>query len=306
MIGFRPLEAGRLVQTGEFYRACAGMALLLVVAIFAPQLAPFDPNHTDMAHTLAGWSAQHWLGTDGDGRDIFSRLLYATRISVGMALGIAAIVALLGTGMGLLTGFGQNPASELAIWITDGMLAVPTLLVLLLLAAIWRHASIAGLMGMIAVTGWPGMARMIRAQVRRLLAEPFVDAARTIGASPVRILVYHLGPHLAGLIAASALRAFAGAIYLISALSFLGLGIAPPTPDWGSMLAQAVSTLWTHPLAAVWPGLFILWAVWAADGMAFGLLGGEGLRWRRWMRIDLEESGRYNGQRYTGDPRQDT
>lgn len=287
------------IGSGRFRWGAAevALAILAVVAVLSPWMAPHNPNQIDLAHTLAPISSAHWLGTDADGRDILSRLLVATRLSVGTGLAIAVLATGLGCVVGMAAGFWEGWVDGVLRWCTDALLAFPSLLLQILLAAIWPHGDIWSLTLIIGLTNWAPTARMIRAEVIRLRSAPFIEAAQSLGASPVRVLTSHLAPHLTGLLAALWLRAFAGAIYLISALSFLGMGPLPPAADWGTLLAEANAVIWTHPLAAVWPGLGILWAVWAADGTARHLVesGAPPLIWAgigdwrlsRRARIDL-------------------
>jgi len=245
--------------------------LLLLVALAAPHIAPYDPIHQDLANSLAGPSMAHLAGTDVHGRDIFSRIVYGTRISLrigflGMLLGCVA-----GVFLGLVAGYYGGWADSIIMRLMDVQLAFPGLLVAICIIAIIGP----GLENVIVAVGIfsvPMFARVTRGQVLSLKEQDFILAARMMGAQDARIMLSHLMPNaVAPLLVLCTLR-IATAILTAASLSFLGLGAQPPIPEWGAMLSDGRAYLAIAPHVATTPGLAILITV-----LAFNLLG-DGLR----------------------------
>ncbi len=245
--------------------------LLILVALAAPHLAPYDPVHQDLASSLAGPSMQHLAGTDVHGRDIFSRIIYGTRISLrigflGMLLG-----CIVGVILGLVAGYYGGWADTIIMRLMDVQLAFPGLLVAICIIAIIGP----GLENVIVAVGIfsvPLFARVTRGQVLSLKEQDFILAARMMGAQDGRIMLNHLLPNaVAPLLVLCTLR-IATAILTAASLSFLGLGAQPPIPEWGAMLSDGRAYLNIAPHVATTPGLAILITV-----LAFNLLG-DGLR----------------------------
>ncbi len=266
----------------------AGLLLLAVLglaALAAPLAAAWlehDPFLPDLFTRFEPPSATHPLGTDDLGRDLLLRLLYGARVSLVVGLMAALAATLIGTLVGLLAAWRGGWPDALLMRLADGLLALPALPLLVILAALDPavvglprgevSADILRIAALLAAFGWVGVARLVRATALSVLAQDFVRAARAMGVGEVRILRRHVLPQLAAPIAIATALAVGGAVLAESVLSFLGLGIAPPAPSWGNMLAHAQELVFEAPLAALWPGLAILLTVLGcnlvADGMA--------------------------------------
>ena len=264
-----------------------GAALLILLAL-AALLAPLaaiwlghDPFAPDLFKRHAPASAEHPLGTDELGRDLLLRLLHGARISLAVGIATAVAAALLGTAIGLLAAWRGGVLDAALMRLADGMLALPALPVLVVLAAadtarigLPRGEPLADVLRIVAILtlfGWVGVARLARAAALSVLARDYVRAARALGASESRVLLRHVVPNIMGPVAVATALAVAGAILAESTLSFLGLGIAPPAASWGNMLSNAQDLVFSAPLAAVWPGLMILAAVAGCTLVADGL-----------------------------------
>ena len=249
------------------------LSLLAVVAVTAPWIAPYDPLLVRVPDALLPPSAAHWLGTDQLGRDVLSRLIYGTRISLVIGLIAVGIASIIGIGVGALAGYYGGWIDAALMRLVDTMLSIPTIFLLLAIIAI-IGPSIHVIMIVIGLTSWMGVARLIRAEILSLKEREFVLAARVLGASSWRILSRHLIPNAIGPVLVSATLGVGSAILTESVLSYLGLGVQPPTPSWGNILNEgriALGVAWWLTLS---PGLSILVTV-----LAFNLLG-EGLRER--------------------------
>jgi peptide/nickel transport system permease protein len=252
-----------------------GLALLGTLALgalAAPLVAGLlghDPFAPDLMARFEPPSARHPLGTDDLGRDLLLRLLYGARVSLAVGLAAALAATIIGTTAGLLAAWRGGAADALIMRLADFMLALPALPLLVLLAAadpsrigLPARGEAAGdvlrIVVILAVFGWVGVARLARAAALATFARDHVRAARALGATEARILRRHVLPALLPPIAVATALAVAGAILAESTLSFLGLGIAPPAPSWGNMLANAQELVFSAPWAAVWPGLAIM------------------------------------------------
>jgi peptide/nickel transport system permease protein len=256
-------------------RAVIGLAILGVlamVALLAPLLAPVDPNaQPDILRTrfLAPLSAgpdgtTYWLGTDRFGRDILSRLMYGSRISLTVGLLSVAVSVVLGCAVGVAAAVGGGWIERGLMAATDTILAMPRLVVLLALVALWEPSLLLVVL-VLGLTGWMGIARLARAEVKGILARPYLDAARALGISGPRLLWRHLLPNAMTPIIVAAALAVGNAITLESGLSFLGIGVPPPAPSWGSMIATGRDALVHAPWIATFPGLAIVLAVVATN-----------------------------------------
>ncbi|PHK96225.1 NAD synthetase [Pseudoroseomonas rhizosphaerae] len=261
------------------------LALLALAAIAAPLLEGWtgrDAFAPDLFARYAPPSAEYPLGADELGRDLLLRLLHGARVSLGVGVAAALAAALLGTAIGLLAAWRGGWVDAALMRLADGLLALPALPILVLLAAVDPAAlglprgalatDMLRITGILVLFGWVGVARLARATAITLLASDYVRAARALGVTEAGVLWRHVLPGLAAPVAVASALAVAGAILAESVLSFLGLGIQPPVPSWGNMLANAQEAVFAAPLAAVWPGLAILLAVAAcalvADGVA--------------------------------------
>jgi len=254
--------------------AVVGTVILLVMllgAALAPILATQSPQQTNFNALQKPPSAEYLLGTDELGRDIFSRILYGARISLSAGVFSVALALLIGGAIGLIAGYFSGQIENLLMRLVDAMLAFPFLVLAIALAAV-LGPSLPNTMLAIAVVTLPVFARLVRGQVLAERPKEYVQSALALGASDVRVLLFHLLPNILGPLIVQVSLSTANAILAEATLSFLGLGIQPPTPSWGSMLNAARGYLAYAPWLAIFPGLAIFLAV-----LAFNLIG-DGLR----------------------------
>lgn len=245
------------------------IAIIVVMAVFAPIVARHDPNAIDLINLLEPPSRAHWLGTDVQGRDVWARLVYGARVSLAVGLVSQTIAVTLGITLGLLAGYYRGWIDEIVMRLADVTLAFPTLLLLIAMSAAFQP-SMTVVFVTIGVVGWAGMARLVRGQVLVVRDLEYVQAARALGARNERVMLLHVLPNVVGPVVIAATLGIAGAIMAEAALSFLGLGIQPPTASWGSMIADGrdLDQLRNAPWTSLAPGLAIGAAV-----LGFNLLG---------------------------------
>jgi ABC-type dipeptide/oligopeptide/nickel transport system permease subunit len=261
------LRRDRLFQLGLVL-----VALVLLAALLAPLFAPYDPlvgNLKDAYLTPPG--TKYLLGTDSQGRDVLSRVLYGARISLAVGLVSQSVAVLIGVTLGLLSGYYGRWVDSLIMRLADVTLAFPTLLLLIAVAAAVRPSLLVVFI-IIGAVGWAGMARLVRSQVLVLRNAEFVTASRALGARDRLVLWRHLLPNVRAQILVAATLGMAGAVMAEAALSFIGLGAQPPTPSWGAMVAEGRDLLRVAPWVSFAPGLAIGLAV-----LGFNLMG-DGLR----------------------------
>jgi len=254
--------------------AITGLALvagLFVVSLAAPWLAPYDPDFIDIQAMLMPPSPAHWLGTDTLGRDVLSRIIFGARVSLMVGFVAVGIATLIGVLVGSLAGYYGRVVDQVSMRLVDLMLCFPTLFLILAVIAV-LGPSIWNVMVIIGLTNWMGVARLVRAEFLSLREREFVLAARALGAGDARLIWRHLLPNALAPVMVSATLGVAGAILTESALSFLGLGVQPPTPSWGNMLTMGQANIEIAWWLSVFPGLAILVTV-----MSYNLLG-EGIR----------------------------
>ena len=251
------------------------VALLTVVAVAAPWLATHDPDAINLQNALQPPSAAAWLGTDSLGRDLYSRLLFGARISLLVGLGAVGVAILAGVLVGLLAGWYGGWIDSALMRFVDVMLCFPTFFLLLAIVAVIGQ-SVTNIILIIGLTGWMGVARLVRAEALSLKEREFIQAARVLGFGDARVMWRHLLPNALSPVLVSATLGIGSAILVESGLSFLGLGVQPPTPSWGNLLIDAKGTLGVAWWQTVFPGGVILVTV-----LGFNLLG-EGLR--EWLR----------------------
>ncbi len=245
--------------------------LVFIFSIFAPLIAPYNPSAIDIKNILVGPSVAHPLGTDDLGRDVLSRMLWGGRVSLKVgfvAVGIATVIGLL---LGSLAGYYGGWVDSIIMRSVDIMLSIPTIFLVLAVIAI-LEPSIINIMIVIGLTSWMEPARLIRAEFISLKEREFVLAARAIGATDDRIMMRHILPNGLSPILVSATMGIGGAILIESALSFLGLGVQPPTPSWGSLLSSGKDNIEIAWWLSAFPGLAVLITV-----LGYNLLG-EGIR----------------------------
>jgi peptide/nickel transport system permease protein len=254
--------------------AMTGLALVLgmfVVSIFAPWLAPYDPNQIDLKQVLMPPSPSHYLGTDTLGRDVLSRIIFGSRVSLKVGFVAVGLATLIGLLIGALAGYYGGWVDQTLMRLVDLMLCFPAFFLILAVIAV-LEPSIWNIMAVIGLTGWMGVARLVRAEFLSLREREFVTAARALGASDTRLIMRHMLPNALAPVMVSATLGVAGAILTESALSFLGLGVQPPTPSWGNILTAGKDNIEIAWWLSVFPGLAILITV-----MSYNLLG-EGIR----------------------------
>jgi len=263
---WKALKRRRLAMVGG-----SVIALLVVLGIAGPWIAPYDPLDQDLSKSLQSPSWAHWFGTDSFGRDILSRVLYGARISLLVGIVSQGIAFSLGVAMGLVSGYYGGKIDALIMRLADVTLAFPTLLLLIAITAAFQP-SLAVVFVAIGVVGWAGLARLVRSQTLVVRELDFVQAARALGMNDFRLLSRHVLPNTLAPAIIAVTLGMAGAILLEAALSFIGLGAQPPTPSWGSMISDGRDFLRTAPWISVFPGLAIGLVV-----LGFNLFG-DGLR----------------------------
>ncbi len=261
----------RIVRSRWTIVGLAVVAALAGVALLAPWLAPRDPYHGALPYGLRPPSAAYLFGTDSQGRDVLSRVLFGARLSLAVGLGSQAIALAVGLALGLAAGYYGRWADAVLMRIADVTLAFPSLLLLIAIAAAVKP-SLPVVCIVIGLVGWAGMARLVRGQVLVVRALDYVQAARALGASDARLVSRHILPNVLAPVIIAATLGVGGAIMAEAALSFLGLGAQPPTPSWGAMVAEGRDLLRVAPWVSLFPGLAIGVAV-----MGLNVLG-DGLR----------------------------
>jgi peptide/nickel transport system permease protein len=254
--------------------AISGLVLvggLFLVSIFAYWLAPYDPSFIDLKEMLMPPSPHHWLGTDPLGRDVLSRIIFGSQVSLKVGFVAVGLATLIGLIVGATAGYYGGWVDLVLMRFVDLMLCFPSFFLILAVIAL-LEPSIWNIMVVIGATSWMGVARLVRAEILSLKEREFVTAARALGASDVRLILRHLLPNSLAPVMVSATLGVAGAILTESALSFLGLGVQPPTPSWGNMLTAGKDNIEIAWWLSVFPGLAILITV-----MSYNLLG-EGIR----------------------------
>jgi peptide/nickel transport system permease protein len=262
----RAIARHRLARVGLII-----IALLCLMAIFAPMLAPYGPYQQDLYRVLAPPSAAHWFGTDNLGRDLFSRILYGARVSLFVGIGSTALSAAIGVIIGLFAGFKGGAVDAVIMRATDAFLCFPPLIFILVMSAA-LGPGLQNVMLSFAIFGWTGFARIARGQVLLVRELPFIEAARSVGVPPRRIMMRHILPNILAPILIAITITVGTAILVESGVSFLGLGVQPPTASWGKELRVGFTYLEAAPLFAIAPGVMISLAV-----IAFNFVG-DGLR----------------------------
>ena len=268
---FVRLLAGRLRSNPLALAGLVLVSLLAAAALAAPWVAPHDPTAIDARTILAGPSARHLLGTDDLGRDVLSRLIYGARISLAVGFVSVGIAVLIGTSLGACAGYFGGLLDAFVMRFVDIMLCFPsTFLILAVIAFI--GPSIWNVMFVIGVTGWMGVCRLVRAEFLSLRERDFVVAARALGAGDARLIFRHILPNALAPVLVAAVLGVAGAILTESGLSFLGLGVQPPTPSWGNILTAGKDNIDVAWWLSFFPGLAITLTM-----LGYNMLG-EGLR----------------------------
>ncbi|MDX2008469.1 MAG: ABC transporter permease [Meiothermus sp.] len=250
--------------------ALFGVVFLTVVAalvILEPVLPLPSPNRIDLLNTYAPPSFQHLLGTDENGRDVLARLIAGGQVSLAVGLSAAVLTVLFGAVVGLAAGYFGGLVDRVLMRFTDGLLSIPVFFLLLAVVAIWGGGPLVLILAL-GLTRWMGTARLIRGEVLRFKNMEFVTAAQSLGASDSRVMLKHLLPQAVPVLIVSTSIGVGNVMLYEAALSFLGLGILPPTPSWGNMLTASQNYVFNAPHLAIYPGLMILFSV-----LAFNSLG---------------------------------
>jgi ABC-type dipeptide/oligopeptide/nickel transport system permease subunit len=249
----------------------AALLLLVVLAAFAASwLTPADPLRGNLTDSLRPPSAEHWLGTDVQGRDVFARVLHGARLSLSVGLVSQSIALALGLLLGLAAGYRGRWVDAVVMRLADVTLAFPPLLLLVAVAAAVRP-SWPVILVVIGLVGWAGMARIARGQVLVVRSLDYVQASRALGAPDTGVVVRHVLPNVLGPVAVAATLGVGAAIMAEAALSFVGLGAQPPTPSWGAMVAEGRDLLRTAPWVSLFPGVAIGGVVLAVNLLGDGL-----------------------------------
>jgi peptide/nickel transport system permease protein len=263
---WRQLRHNRLALSGG-----GVVFVMMAVAIFAPWLAPYDPSAIDVTKILDPPSVTHWMGTDALGRDVFSRVIHgsASSLQVGfVAVGLAVIIGVM---LGAMAGFYSGWIDTVLMRLVDIMLSIPSFFLILAVIAL-VGPSLLNIMIVIGVTSWMGVARLVRGEFLALKESDYVTAARALGVPAWRIIFLHILPNAMAPVYVATILGIAAAVLLESALSFLGLGVQPPTPSWGNIITDGKSSIEIAWWLTLFPGIAILITV-----LGYNLLG-EGLR----------------------------
>ena len=262
---------GRILRHGTGRIGLALVLLVVALALFAPALSPHDPNRIDVSNRFAGPSLEHLLGADHLGRDLFSRIAHGARIALGTALASVLAAAALGSALGVAAAWAPRPIEQAIVVLFDVLGAFPSLVFALAMVAVFG-AGLGVVVVVVALTLLPQFGRVARAQSLSLRQAPFIEAERALGAGPLRIALVHVAPNIAGPLAVLASMDVPVVITIEAALSFLGVGVAPPLASWGTLLHDG----YTYLSQARGPAVFAALALTIAT-LGFTLFG-EGLR----------------------------
>jgi peptide/nickel transport system permease protein len=266
--------ARRALRLRQVRAGAAIVGVLVALALLAPWVSPHDPvAHLDLSGgRLRAPSLDYPFGTDFYSRDVLSRVLHGARLSLGMAAAAVLLSVTIGTVVGFLAGTGGPVLDALLMRGVDAGLAVPRIFLLLVVLALWHDAGLGALVAILALTSWFGTSRLVRAELLSLREREFVVAARALGVGRLRLLARHLLPNVVGPIIVTATLGMGHIILIEAGLSYLGVGIRPPTPSWGAMIQEGQSLLAGAPWIAVFPGVAVVLTV-----VGFSLLG-DGIR----------------------------
>jgi peptide/nickel transport system permease protein len=253
---------------------------LLVVAFAAPLLAPFDPNAQDTVRRLETPSKEHPLGLDDLGRDVLSRIFFGARVSLRVGFSVVLIASAIGIALGATAGYFGGAADVVIMRICDILLAFPGILLAIALVAV-LGPSLNNVIIALASIGWVGYARLVRGQVLKVREMEYVTAAKALGARSPRVIILHVLPNVINPVIVMATLGLAGAILSEAALSFLGLGVQPPTPSWGAMLTSGRRYLGLANHLAIYPGIAIMLAVMGLNFLGDGLIDALDPKYRK-------------------------
>lgn len=273
----------RMLGNFAFSAGLTLTVLLVFAALAAPLLAPHDPNFQDTARRLEAPSDEHLLGLDDLGRDVLSRIVYGARVSLRVGFSVVIIASLIGITLGAIAGYFGGVADLLIMRLCDILLAFPGILLAIALVAV-LGPSLNNVVLALATIGWVGYARLVRGQVLKVREMEYVTAAKALGAKSPRVIVLHVLPNVINPVIVMATLGLAGAILAEASLSFLGLGVQPPTPSWGAMLTAGRRYLGLANHLAIFPGAAIMLAVMGLNFLGDGLIDALDPKYRKEMR----------------------
>lgn len=274
-------KLAKLLRSNFAFSAGAALTLIIVIAaLLAPALAPFDPSEQDTFRRLEGPSREHLLGLDDLGRDVLSRILYGARVSLRVGFSVVILASIAGVMLGAIAGYFGGRIDTLIMRICDMLLAFPGILLAIALVAV-LGPSLNNVILALATIGWVGYARLVRGQVLKVREMEFVTAARALGAQSHRIIFRHVLPNVINPVIVMATLGLAGAILSEASLSFLGLGVQPPTPSWGAMLTSGRRYLGLANHLAIFPGAAIMLAVMGLNFLGDGLIDALDPKYRK-------------------------
>ncbi len=248
----------------------AVLILFVLMALFAPLISPFDPNRQNLDRRLEGPSLNNLLGRDEFGRDILSRIIYGSRVSLAVGTLVISISLAVGVSVGMIVGYLGGWADQVTMRVVDIVLAFPGILLAIALMAVLGQ-SLSNVVLALCITGWAPFARLARGETLSIRERQFVIAARSLGASALRIAWRHILPNISSPILVRATLGMAGVIVAEAALSFLGLGVRPPTPSWGAMLNSGRAYILVTPHLVLFPGIAIMLVVLSLNFLGDGL-----------------------------------
>jgi peptide/nickel transport system permease protein len=272
----------RLLRNFAFTAGALLTVALILVALAAPLISPFDPNSQDTFRRLEPPSRQHPLGLDDLGRDVLSRILWGARVSLRVGFSVVILASAIGITLGAMAGYFGGTVDTIVMRITDILLAFPGILLAIALVAV-LGPSLNNVILALATIGWVGYARLVRGQVLKVREMEFVTAAKALGARAPRVIVRHVLPNVINPVIVMATLGLAGAILAEAALSFLGLGVQPPTPSWGAMLTAGRRYLGLANHLAIYPGIAIMLAVMGLNFLGDGLIDALDPKYRKML-----------------------
>ncbi|HJQ39794.1 MAG TPA: nickel transporter permease [Thermoanaerobaculia bacterium] len=273
----------RLLKNFAFTAGLVLTVLIVLAALAAPLLAPYDPNVQDTARRLEAPSNQHLLGLDDLGRDVLSRVIFGARVSLRVGFSVVLLAALTGVTLGAISGYFGGAVDVMVMRLCDILLAFPGILLAIALVAV-LGPSLNNVILALAVIGWVGYARLVRGQVLKVREMEYVTAAKALGAKSPRVIIRHVLPNVINPVIVMATLGLAGAILSEAALSFLGLGVQPPTPSWGAMLTAGRRYLGLANHLAIFPGAAIMLAVMGLNFLGDGLIDALDPKYRKLIR----------------------
>jgi len=270
----------RLLKNFAFTTGLLLTVALLIVAIAAPLLSPFDPDAQDTARRLEAPSHGHLLGLDDLGRDVLSRIIWGARVSLRVGFSVVILASIIGITLGSMAGYFGGWMDTVIMRITDILLAFPGILLAIAMVAV-LGPSLNNVVLALVVIGWVGYARLVRGQVLKVREMEYVIAAKALGARSPRVILRHVLPNVMNPMIVMATLGLAGTILSEAALSFLGLAVQPPTPSWGAMLTSGRRYLGLANHLAIWPGIAIMLAVMGLNFLGDGLIDALDPKYRK-------------------------